>query len=1109
MQWYASGLRISISWRNSNLMKKWTIIFLLFLYPFSYAQLPDTSAVIHGKGTRGPYSLGFRNLISNSTSVLIDGRTLNSDSFSVECSDGLLRLGNPLPVGDSVIARFRYIPLDLRSEYYLHKFEMVQNDSILPPDLPAIRPMEDVSDISISGSKGFSIETGNGANGLSQSLNLTLQGNLVPGLKTSAHISDKSQGNSGVTRRLEELDKIYIEAQSDNFKGTFGDFDYVENTDPLINFQRKLTGLNALYSKNGNTVKGAAAFFPGDYSTNTINGRDGVLGPYYLTDVGGRPGATVLPGSEKVYVDGILQRRGSQDDYTIDYEAGTIQFAPSKVIRNETRITLDYEISREEYSRSLYAASAEAQPVAGLRIFSSLMQEGDNKNSPKSFELTPDVRNILNNAGADRLNAFRSGVQNVGPDSGDYESVIDSTGNLHFNYVGPYKGNYKVSFSFIGTGAGSYKLLGAGVYQYVGKWKGDYEPVILIPLPESKRYGSIGSSWSSRDSSLSLTGEIAGSLYDRNMLSSHDNVQQSGTAMGTLAYQRHVFGDKGFIGVNGHLRKIGQNSIFPGRIDDVERYRKYDLDPNSPTNGEKVEEFALSGGPAKDRTMTMEFGYLTRFDIKSRIREAGALNWRLFGPVAAFSNFEKTTGNRTWWKRSGGIQATFARFQPKISIDNEQRDGLDGFKYNEYVSSIPATYTNSVHGQTDFDYRNEKFLDSIWKNKFRSGSVQQKIDYIAGSSGLSGEFAGSYYRKHYTDGSGTDSQQKTGWTQINYSDPGGRGSLSVNERLSSANQRLQAKDYIFVGIGKGDYKLQDGEYIQYPQGDYTVVIEELGEGQKITEVGSEINSALSPFLIVNRNQGVENTIGQLNVESNLVYNLRKSSDILGGQDFIPWRGAQSGNIVLQNGQFDLRFFYYPPAGKHRIRYNLSRSFENGAPYANEATDDNSRSDEISWAFPVEKKIDIFLSTLFANSRHFINSVGYTIDRKNGAASVNYRFQDEWTLTLGTSFEIARETDTGLRASEPSAELGLIRDLKGKGRITSKFTYTRMNINPRDAYVPFQVAQGRGPGDNFEALLSARMAITKNGKLDFSYRYQHFVHRPEEHNLRLEFTVLFL
>jgi len=1079
--------------------------FVLLALNQSYSQAPDTSVTIHGGGTRGPYQLGFRNLVTGSVMLYRNGMAVDSSAYTVQNADGIISFDEPLGVNDSVLARFQYIPLDLKSQYSIHTLSSENK-------IPAIEPIEPGkfssfgSDLKVTGSKGFSVQTGEGSiGGLSQSLNLSISGELAPGLRTSANVSDKSSSATSATRRLNELDKIYVVAESDHFKGIFGDFDIERSRDPLLGYRRKLTGLNVSYSKSGNIIGGAAAFFPGEYRSITVNGRDGRLGPYYLTDIGGRQGALVLPGSERVYIDGTLQIRGPQNDYEVDYEAGTIQFSPSKVIRDETRITIDYEVAREEYSRGFYTASGEGSPIDGLRFFSSLMQEGDNKTSPKSFEMTPEARQILEQAGADRLQAARSGVKFVGPGAGDYN--LDSTVTIHYVYAGIDLGSYDVTFSFIGQGLGSYRALGGGIFEFAGQGQGDYSPIILIPLPETRRYGSAGTDWRSPDSSVTLGGEMAGSLYDRNTLSTLDNRRNDLSFVGTGAYKLSLPG--AFVGIKALGRAIGKNAIFPGRINDVERYRRYDLESQASITGERVHEIVITGGLDNDRQITLEFGHLTQPGITNRSRQAAGAQWRLLSPLDIMSSVEHARGGRTWWKSMNTIRAAFEHAQPSLSLNFERRDGGDGFKYYEYVARIPANYARDISGATEVTIRDEKFLDTDWRDKFISGAIQQRITLLVAGTGFSGDAALSYYKKDYRDFTGTDSEQKTGWTRLSYSDPSGRGSLTISERLGSSNERLQAKNYVFIGDGRGEYRLEDGDYIRDPQGDYTLIIEELGEGTRISDIGTEIDGSVSPLLLFNNTRTIEQRAGRLTIVTNLDYSLNKSSDRLIARDFMPWNFTELDNIVFQNGELNMTTYYYPPIGNHRIKYNFTRAFESGSRFANERNDNNSRADELSWAFPAGKKVDFNITGLVAQTRRSINALKYTVDRKSIGAMANYHFARQWTLSAGPSFEQARQGDIGLRADLPALELGLARDLEKSGRIVARLIYSRLNSSPNDAYIPFQVARGKGDGDNFEAAISARMSVTKNGRFDLSYRHESFAQRPQTNNLRLEFTVLFL
>lgn len=1086
------------------------ILLYLILFPLTAAANPPSAeTLIIGNGTRGPYLLGYENIISNSLAVYRDGVLIDPVSYKAANIEGVIWFDEVISPNDTLRAKFQYLPLSIKKQYYIReikprseKFPTVRRD-------PIPRQEDQDTDISVTGSKGFSIESGDGADRLSQSLNLNINGELIPGLRTSAHISDKSANGSSVTRRLDELDKIYIEAESRFFKGTFGDFDLVENDAGMMSFQRKLTGLNLRYRKGNDNFRAAAGFFPGEYRRITLAGIDGRLGPYYLTDTNGREGILVLPGSDRVYLDGELLTRGSEKDYAIDYESGAVQFAPSIIIRNETRINVEYEIAREEYSRSFYSAMGGLNTVGRLTVFSKLIQEGDNGNSPKSFEMTPENREIIGDAGSDRLAASKSGISYVGPGEGDYNSATDSLGGRYYEYAGPDLGEYDLTFSFIGDGAGSYVLLGGGVFEYVGSGLGPYEPVILLPIPQLKRYGTIGSIWNSEDGNFNFRGELAGSIHDRNTISEIDLLQKGTSGAAEIDYTRNLFESDAFAGVALKGRKIGRGMIFPGRIDNIERYRDYDLAPGTSPEGERLGEVLFRGGLNHERKVSLLLGDLKYSGGPARKRYKAAMDWRITGPLKIDGNLEKTSGQRVWLKRDAEVRISLENLQPALGVEYEKRDGESGFKYYEYSGRLPASLFSGIRTSTELNLRDEKALEGIWVDKFISWYLKQNIVFTAGNSGLSGELNGSYYRKDYKDFPGQDSEQKSGWTRLNYSDPGERFEFKINERLSAVNERVQSRNFIFVGNGDGEYRFEDGEYIRDPDGDYILVLEELGEGEKITEIASEISGLLRPFSLIGDRDENETTLGRLIVETDLTYNQKKNKGKLNFGDFIPWKKNNLDDLLFRDGRLEMRLFYYPPLSKHRFKYNLVRAYQDGRRYANEINRDDLRSDELTWAFPAGKKLNFVLGGLIARQKRQINQINLDLGRHKESGSVEYRFHESWNLRVGIAYEDIRQKDIDVTSRIPSTSYGITRELGKKGRISADITYFRVMVNPAGSYIPYQVAGGKREGDNFEGNIRARIEPFKNGRFELTYRIEKFSQRPDRQNLRLEFTLLFL
>ena len=254
--------------------------------------------------------------------------------------------------------------------------------------------------------------------------------------------------------------------------------------------------------------------------------------------------------------------------------------------------------------------------------------------------------------------------------------------------------------------------------------------------------------------------------------------------------------------------------IFPGRIDNIERYRDYDLAPGTSPEGERMGEVLFKGGLSRERKVSLLLGDLRYPGGPARKRYKAAMDWRLAGSLRMNGNLEKTSGQRIWLKRNTEMELSLKNVQPVVGVEYEKRDGESGFKYYEYSGRLPASLSPGIKTSTELNLRDEKALEGAWVDKFISWYLKQNIIFAAGRSGISGELNGSYYKKKYKNFSGQDSEQKSGWTRLNYSDPGERFEFKINERLSAVNERVQSRNFIFVGNGDGEYRFEDGEYIR-------------------------------------------------------------------------------------------------------------------------------------------------------------------------------------------------------------------------------------------------------------------------------------------------------
>ncbi len=458
-------------------------------------------------------------IVPGSMMVMLDTATLpaTSDWYTLNARFGLLvfgpRLRAMLAAADTarrppMTVAYRYRPLLLPRDYARRRLVTVA-DSAGPPRVVAQATTE-LSTASIfgrnfqrSGSivRGFTVGSNRDLT-LQSGLRLQFSGLVADSVEVLGALTDEETPiqPEGNTQTLREVDNIFMEIRSPAVGATLGKFVADNSAGGYLAYSRKLQGVKAEARWGGiGTTSVVAAVSPGRFRTQVMQGRERDQGPYRLTGQNNERNIVVVAGTEHVVVDGVAMMRGEREDYVIDYSTGEIFFQTRRPITSLSRIVVDFEYTDRQYSRSFVAARHSVFVLdSALSITAGYVREADNPDATVDISLNDADRAILANAGGSRERAVRGGATYVG--SGDsvagtyirVDTVINGRPDSLFRYVpGDSAARYNVVFSAVPAGAGDYRYVAFGRYDYAGPGGGNYMPVVYLPLPELRQVASL------------------------------------------------------------------------------------------------------------------------------------------------------------------------------------------------------------------------------------------------------------------------------------------------------------------------------------------------------------------------------------------------------------------------------------------------------------------------------------------------------------------------------------------------------------------------------------------------------------------------------------------
>ncbi len=458
---------------------------------------------------------------------------------------------------DTLIFNYHPLLIDFSKKYYKHPISLNRTieQKQYHPSLNIINTVNSNNlfqgtKLNRTGSISRGLMVGNNQDfSLNSNLNLQLSGMISPTMKILASVTDDNipiqpQGN---TQQLQDFDKVFIEVSDQKWKLTAGDF-WIKNKDSyFLKYHKRGQGIHLKNKIIGNNnieidVENSASISKGKFGRNVIQGIEGNQGPYRLYGNENESFIIILSGTENVYIDGVLLKRGQNNDYIIDYNTSEISFTANTLINKDKRIIVEFQYSDKNYARSLLQSSTTIKKN-NSSFYIHGYGEQDSKNQPLQLDFDLLDRQTLENIGDNIDLAIGSGIDSVDFNQAtNLYQKIDSLGYEVYQYSNnEQQAVYMITFSNVGQGNGNYKIKENNALGKVFEWiapdtisfgsiikNGDYSPIKKLVTPKKRQIISVGGKtiWSGN----SLSYELSTSNMDLNTFSAINNEDNIGFA---------------------------------------------------------------------------------------------------------------------------------------------------------------------------------------------------------------------------------------------------------------------------------------------------------------------------------------------------------------------------------------------------------------------------------------------------------------------------------------------------------------------------------------------------------------------------------------------------
>jgi hypothetical protein len=721
-------------------------------------------------------------MIPGSLSVIDDmGEKLNYDQYYLNEIQSRFALIKDIQ-SDSIRLNYRVFASDLSQSVYnkdtliIQKSLFVDNPFAYKVTKENTLKIFDESSLERNGSISRGLVVGNRQNlSVNSDFNLQLSGKISDQIGILANISDdnipiQAEGN---TQQLQEFDNIFIKLFDEKSNLIAGDFRTEYGDGRFMRYAKKARGVDYRYmdelSSNKDSVVtlniGASiAVSKGKFGRNTFMGIEGNQGPYRLTGAENELFIIVLAGTERVFVDGVLKKRGADGDYVIDYNSSEITFTSNLLVTKDVRINIDFQYSDKNYTRSVVTTNASLQREKSKLSF-HFYSEQDSKNQPLQQDLSEEERQLLSIVGDNLDQAVILGVDSAA--FSDSEVLYQLTDSLGYDSVFVYRPdpdstNYRLNFSLVGENNGDYVQDGFTPNGRKFRWispdtinggiirQGDYLPVRRLISPQKRmllitRYEK----YLENNDMLYVEGSL--SNRDLNNFSDNDDQNNLGAAV-------NFGGIKSFpLNERTKLQLIVDHEYRDKDFQSIERYREVEFDINWNYQASEVigdQHLSTIGlGIVKDQKnyFNWKLNSLLEDENYNGIKNEYNLFWKKKSiELLSKASLLKTSGNEktSFIVQSADLSKRFAWW--KIGVKNEFRSNK---KFLVNQDSLMTSSFEFIDGEIYIANHDSSDHNFRLFYKERLDKLSDQVDLRNSSNGKSYgvQYQGRLHKNHQLD----------------------------------------------------------------------------------------------------------------------------------------------------------------------------------------------------------------------------------------------------------------------------------------------------------------------------------------------------------------------